>query len=79
MPRMDGFTLLKNVKQIYPETAVVVMTAFSQDYTIREALSLGAEEYLTKPFRSEEVLMVVERACWRSQSRRAGEGAVDTF
>lgn len=79
MPRMDGFALLRNVKQFHPETAVVVMTAFSQDYTIREALSIGAEEYLAKPFRSEEVLMVVERAYWRSQSRQSKEEALGSI
>lgn len=79
MPRMDGFTLLKNVKQAHPDTAVVVITAYSQDYSIREALALGAEEYLPKPFRSEEVLMVIERAYWRNQARRTSEHPLPTL
>ncbi len=70
MPRMDGFTLLKNTKQIHPDTAVVVMTGYFQDYSVREALSLGAEEYISKPFQSEEIMMVIKRAHWRNQARR---------
>ncbi|MCX6641022.1 MAG: response regulator [bacterium] len=70
MPKVDGFSLLKTIKQIYPDTAVVVMTGFSQEFTIREALAQGAEEYLPKPFRFEEVLMVIERAYWRNRARR---------
>jgi len=69
MPRMDGFTLLKNVKRDYPEVAVVMMTGFSQQHTIREALSLGAEEYLPKPFRVEELVMAVERAQQKAKIR----------
>ncbi|MFH1862812.1 MAG: response regulator [bacterium] len=79
MPRMDGFSLLRQVKQQYPTISVVVMTAFSQDYTIREALLTGAEEYLAKPFRSEEVLMVVERAYWRGKSRRERAAELKVF
>jgi YesN/AraC family two-component response regulator len=70
MPNMDGFGLLKAVKRDYPDTAVVMMTGFSQNYTIREALTLGAEEYLPKPFRLEEVLMVVQSAYDKAVSRR---------
>lgn len=70
MPRMDGFTLLKNTKQGYPGTAVVVMTGYSQDYSVREALVLGAEEYISKPFQSEEIIMVIERAFLRNQAKR---------
>ncbi len=70
MPLMDGFDLLRSVKQSHPHIAIVVMTAFGQEYSVREALALGAEEYLPKPFHAEEVINVVERAYWRSQAKR---------
>jgi DNA-binding NtrC family response regulator len=70
MPNMDGFGLLKTIKRDYPDIAVVMMTGFSQNYTIKEALTLGAEEYLPKPFRLEEVLMVVQSAYEKAASRR---------
>lgn len=72
MPRLDGYNLLKKVKEKHPETAVVVMTGYSQEFSVREALSLGAEEYLSKPFHTEEVMMVIERAHWRNQVKRKG-------
>jgi two-component system response regulator PilR (NtrC family) len=70
MPRMDGFALLKTVKQAYPKLAVVMMTGFSQDYTIKEAVALGAEGYLPKPFRFDEVLIVLRQAREKAVSRR---------
>ncbi len=71
MPLMDGFALLKNVKQGFPDIAIVVMTAFGQEYSVREALVLGAEEYLPKPFHADEALNVIERAYWRNHAKRS--------
>ncbi len=68
MPEMDGFDLLKKVKEKYSRIGVIVMTAFGDAYTVRDALLLGADEYITKPFKSFEIVMVVERAHWRIQS-----------
>ena len=62
MPNMDGFTLLKNIKKTYPETAVVVITGYSLAYSARDAMAIGAEEYLAKPFHTDEILAVVEKA-----------------
>jgi DNA-binding response OmpR family regulator len=73
MPEMDGFELLKKVKDRYPQTGVIVMTAFGDAYTVRDALLLGADEYITKPFKSFEIVMVVERAHWRIQSSSSKE------
>ena len=65
MPGSDGFDLLKNVKTDYPNIGVIMMTANGDTYTVKDALLLGADEYLTKPFKSFEVSLVVERAYWR--------------
>ena len=73
MPVMDGFELLKNIKKDYPQIGTVVMTAFGDAYTVRDALLLGADEYITKPFKSFEIMMVVERAYWRIASSRTRE------
>jgi len=75
MPRMDGFTLLKNTNQMYPQAAVVVMTAYGQDYSVKQALALGAEEYLSKPFNSEEVIAAVERAYQRHKEKINGSSS----
>jgi DNA-binding NtrC family response regulator len=52
MPRMNGFELLKIVKQKYPGVAMIMMTAYGDTYTVKDALLLGADEYITKPFKT---------------------------
>ena len=69
MPGMDGFELLKQVKQMYPDVGVIIMTAYGDTYTVKDALLLGADEYITKPFKSYEISLVVERAYWRLSSK----------
>lgn len=64
MPRMDGFGLLKKVKADYPSIGFIVMTAFGDNYSVREAMLLGANEYLAKPFKSIEVALIVEHTYW---------------
>ncbi len=75
MPRMDGFALLKAAKKAYPRLAVVMMTGFSQDYAIKEVVSLGAEGYLSKPFRCEEVLLVIRQAHEKAIARQTESAA----
>jgi DNA-binding NtrC family response regulator len=69
MPRMSGFELLKAVKKDYPGIAMIMMTAYGDTYTVKDALLLGADEYITKPFKSFEISLVVERAYWRLLSQ----------
>ncbi len=65
MPRMNGCELLKHVKADYSDIAIIIMTAYGDTYTVKDALLLGADEYITKPFKSYEISLVVERAYWR--------------
>jgi len=65
MPEIGGFELLKEIKSRWPKTAVVMMTAYGDAYTVKEALMLGADEYVTKPFKSHEISLIIERAYWR--------------
>lgn len=62
MPGESGIELLKRVHQVYPQVAVVMLTAVADAQTAIEAMRLGAYHYLTKPFNLEEVVLVVERA-----------------
>jgi putative two-component system response regulator len=55
MPEMDGITLLKAVKQRYPDTAVIMLTGISDVSTAVECLQQGAMDYLPKPVLVEEV------------------------
>jgi len=75
MPGMSGFDLLKAVKKDYPQIGIIMMTAYGDTYTVKDALLLGADEYITKPFKSFEISMVVERAYWRLLSQNAQQAA----
>lgn len=65
MPRMSGIELLIRIKKEYPHIAVVVMTGFGDIHTPEEAQSLGADEYITKPFKASEIEVIVERVRMR--------------
>lgn len=65
MPEMNGFELLQVIKKNYPTTAVIMMTAYGDTYSVKDALLLGADEYVTKPFQSQEIALMVERTYWR--------------
>jgi two-component system response regulator PilR (NtrC family) len=70
MPGLNGFELLEKVKSTWDDMAVIVMTGYGDAYTVKEALMKGADEYLSKPFKSHEVSLIVERAYWRLLSVR---------
>lgn len=70
LPGMNGFELLEKVKSRWDDMAVIVMTGYGDAYTVKEALMKGADEYLSKPFKSHEVSLIVERAYWRLLSVR---------
>ncbi len=61
MPEMDGLTLLKKLKEIDPDTAVVMMTAHGAIQDAVEAMKLGAYDYLLKPFELEELSLTIEK------------------
>ncbi len=61
MPGIDGLELTEKVKAIAPDTIVVVMTAYTSVDTAIKALKLGAYDYLSKPFRNEEILHLTQR------------------
>lgn len=62
LPDGGGLTLLEQVKTLYPDTAVIVMTAYATVSSAVEAMRIGARDYLTKPFALEELTTVLERA-----------------
>jgi DNA-binding NtrC family response regulator len=60
-----GLTLLEDIRAKYPQTVVVVMTAFATVSSAVEAMRIGAGDYLTKPFTMEELSLTLERAAQR--------------
>src|SRR2546421_2549014 len=65
MPDMDGIELLRAARELLPEVAVVLMTAFATVDTAREAFKLGADDFITKPFDIEELKLIVTKALER--------------
>ena len=61
MPVIGGLEVLKKVREISPQTLVILMTAFASVDTAVEALRLGAQDYILKPVALEEVLSKVQR------------------
>ena len=61
MPEMDGLTLLKQLKEIEPEIAVVMMTAHGAIQDAVDAMRLGAYDYLLKPFDLEELSLTIDK------------------
>ena len=61
MPRMDGHTLLKHIKQRWPDLPVMLMTAYGSIQKAVEAMREGAVDYLTKPFEAEVLVNMVGR------------------
>jgi DNA-binding NtrC family response regulator len=77
MPGPSGIELLKRAKALYPDMAVIVMIAYGEAHIVKEALLNGADEYVTKPFKSHEISLIVERAYWRLLSVRNAEKKKD--
>ena len=61
MPGIDGLEVLKRVKERWPDTAVLIMTAYATVDTAVNAMKAGAFDYVVKPFDPEEVSLVVEK------------------
>ena len=72
MPGMSGFDLLKMVKSEKPLVGVIVMTAYQDIYSKKDALLLGAEEYISKPFDNEEISLVMKATYWKIMAHRIG-------
>jgi DNA-binding NtrC family response regulator len=73
MPRLDGLSLLREIRTAGCDVPVVVMTAFASVPTAVEAMKLGAFDYLPKPFDADSVSVVVERAVEFARLRRENE------
>jgi signal transduction histidine kinase len=66
MPLVDGLQLLKAAKPRFPQTEIILMTAFGGLQSALEALRSGAYDYITKPF-SQDLLLATVRRCLEKQ------------
>ncbi|MDD5153764.1 MAG: sigma-54 dependent transcriptional regulator [Desulfovibrionales bacterium] len=62
MPKKDGMELLKYITENSPESMCIIITGYGTIKNAVEAIRLGAFDYLTKPVKSEEIQVVIERA-----------------
>ncbi|HVT61395.1 MAG TPA: sigma-54 dependent transcriptional regulator [Thermoanaerobaculia bacterium] len=67
MPDGNGLELLKEIKSASPNTAVVMMTAYTSTKDAIEAMKLGAYDYVSKPFDVEELKILTQKALERAE------------
>jgi two-component system, NtrC family, response regulator PilR len=74
MPDMGGIELLRAARELAPDVAVVMMTAFATVETAREAFKLGADDFIQKPFDVDELKLIVEKALELRQLKQEIQG-----
>lgn len=67
MPGLDGISVLKAIKTRWPETEVVVITGYPSVESAKEAVTLGAYDYLAKPLGAEDIINAAMRAVMRKK------------
>lgn len=78
MPKKDGFTLAKDIRIVNPDIPVIFLTAKNMKEDVLEGFKLGADDYITKPFSMEELIMRIE-AILRRTSLESQSNAQPVF
>jgi len=73
MPQMDGLEFLKEVQKMGINTAIIMMSAYGTVDTAIEAMKLGAYDYISKPFKPDEIILTLKKAEERERLRRENE------
>lgn len=73
MPKMDGFTLATEIKKMNKDIPVIFLTAKTLREDVMKGYQIGADDYITKPFDSEILLMKVNAILKRNASQNARE------
>lgn len=79
MPKKDGFTLAKEIREIDKTIPVIFLTAKSMKEDTIEGLKIGADDYLTKPFSMEELILRVQAILRRSGAKSDQSNTVNRF
>lgn len=69
MPKKDGFTLAKEVRERNAEMPIIFLTAKTMKDDVLQGFKIGADDYITKPFNSEELLYRIQAILKRSQAK----------
>src|SRR6266576_5143078 len=75
MPGMTGIEGLRKIREIDPHLSVIMLTGFGALETAKEAVRLGANDYISKPFDAGEMREVIGRNVERTRVQRASENA----
>ncbi len=67
MRKVDGLAVLRAAKELSPQTVVLVVTAYASTETAVDAMKLGAYDYITKPFKLDEIRLIIEKALERKR------------
>jgi DNA-binding NtrC family response regulator len=71
MPGMDGMEVLAKAKERDEDALVIVITAYGSMESAEEAVAKGAFDFITKPFRKEQILLAIDKAMrWRDMVRQ---------
>ena len=73
MPRKDGFTLCGDIKQVNPDMPVIFLTAKALKEDVIDGFKLGADDYITKPFSMEELVLRIEAILRRVKGKKGKE------
>ncbi|MCP4247035.1 MAG: response regulator [bacterium] len=63
MPKVDGIEVVARLREIDPRMSIIVMTAYPDLESATETMRRGASDYLAKPFKQDELIAAVDRAC----------------
>lgn len=76
MPKRDGFSVLKAIRQQDAEQAVIMLTARGGDDDVIQGLSLGADDYVAKPFSVAQLVLRVQAVLRRTRSGKADDAVL---
>ena len=76
MPKKDGFTLAQEIRQANAEMPIIFLTAKTLKEDILEGFKIGADDYITKPFSMEELVLRVEAILRRVRGKKNKESSV---
>lgn len=77
MPGMDGLALLKRIEELDREILVIIITGYATIETAVKAIEAGAYDYIAKPFRLDELMIVIKNACERLRLMLQNKGLLD--
>ena len=79
MPKKDGITLVKEIRQINTDIPVIFLTAKNMKEDVLEGFKAGADDYITKPFSMEELVLRIEAIIRRVKGKKSKEQNVYNF